>query len=124
MTQKVIIENTDANRAIQVFHNPSDGWSNTVTPGARVGCCFGDGQELVIRRASAEPTVVDDDTAFEGANNSNLTPAPTPLDIGIGLGDDTAFEEGEYVPPSTPVSAEPTTGKRLALDFLPSGNSR
>lgn len=58
---KVIIENTDVNRSLEVFHNPADGWSTNITPGARVGCHFTDEQELVIRRS---------------CSMSDLTPAP------------------------------------------------
>lgn len=66
MGTKVIIENTDANRNLEVFHNPDDGFAITITPGSRVGCLFTNEQELVIRRTNMttelipEPTAVDD----------------------------------------------------------------
>lgn len=64
---KVIIENTDANRSLEVFHNPDDEWNTTISPGGRVGCLFENEQELVIRRTNLTadkvpaPIAVDDE---------------------------------------------------------------
>lgn len=70
MSIKVIIENTDANRSVEVFHNPDDDWCTLIPPGSKVGCHFNNGQELMIRRHEL---------------TQDLTPAPTQVDDEDGM---------------------------------------